>query len=103
MLRIKKNDTVVVLTGRDKGKRGAVLEVDVDKDLVKVAGIQMLTKHVKPRRQGETGGIRKMEGYIHLSNVMLVSPHDSKPCRVNFKVLENGTKVRVCNRTKQEI
>ena len=103
MMRIKKNDTVFVLTGKDKGKRGTVLEVEREKSLIKVAGIAMLTKHYKARRQGETSGIRKQEGYINLSNVMLVSPIDSKPCRVNFKILENGTKVRVCNRTKQVI
>ena len=54
MMRIKKNDTVLVLTGRDKGKRGTVLEVVPDQDLVKVAGIAMVTKHFKPRKQGET-------------------------------------------------
>lgn len=102
MMRIKKNDTVLVLTGRDKGKRGTVLEVVPDQDLVKVAGIAMVTKHFKPRKQGETGGIRKQEGYINASNVMLVST-DGKPCRVNFKVQEDGKKVRVCNRTKDVI
>ncbi len=101
MLRIKKNDTVIVLTGKDKGKRGTVLEVVTDKNLVKVAGVAMLTKHYKARRSGEVSSIKKQEGYINLSNVMLISPLDSKPCRVNFKVLEDGTKVRVCNRTKQ--
>lgn len=101
MMRIKKNDTVLVLTGRDKGKRGTVLEVLTDRNKVKVSGVAMLTKHYKARRQGETSAIRKQEGYIHLSNVMLISPADSKPTRVNFKTLEDGTKVRVSNRTKQ--
>jgi large subunit ribosomal protein L24 len=101
MMRIKKNDTVVVLTGRDKGKKGTVIEVLSDKDLVKVAGIAIVTKHYKARRQGEVSSIKKQEGFIHLSNVMLISPTDSKPSRVNFKVMEDGTKVRVSNRTKQ--
>ncbi len=102
MMRIKKNDTVLILTGKDKGKRGTVLEVDLDKDLVKVAGIAMMTKHYKARKQGEASSIKKQEGYIHASNVMLISS-DKKPCRVNFKVLEDGKKVRVCNRTKEVI
>lgn len=101
MMRIKKNDTVLVLTGRDKGKKGTVIEVLSDKNKVKVAGIAMHTKHYKARRQGETSTIKRQEGYIHLSNVMLISPTDSKPTRVNFKTLEDGTKVRVSNRTKQ--
>ncbi len=102
MMRIKKNDTVLVLTGRDKGKRGTVLEVVTDKGLVKVAGIAMVTKHYKARKQGEVSAIKKQEGYINASNVMLISS-DKKPCRVNFKVLEDGKKVRVCNRTKEII
>lgn len=102
MMRIKKNDTVLVLTGRDRGKRGTVLEVLADKGLVKVAGISMVTKHYKARKQGETSAIKRQEGYIHASNVMLISS-DKKPCRVNFKILEDGKKVRVCNRTKEII
>lgn len=101
-MRIKKNDTVYVLTGKDKGKQGIILAIDPDKNLVKVKGIALLTKHVKARRQGEVSAIKQEEGYINISNVMLVAP-DNKPCRVNFKVLENGKKVRVCNRTQQII
>ncbi len=101
MLRIKRNDTVIVLTGRDKGKQGTVLELDLEKSLVKVGGIAMHTKHYKAKRQGETSSIRRQEGFINLSNVMLVSPTDSKPCRVAFKVLEDGKKVRISARTKQ--
>lgn len=103
MMRIKKNDTVLVLTGRDKGKKGMVLEVLIEKNLVKVAGIALVTKHYKAKRQGEVSAIKKQEGYVNLSNVMLVSPTDSKPTRVNFKVLEDGSKVRVSNRTKEVI
>lgn len=102
MNRIKKNDTVLVLTGRDKGKKGTVLDVQSDKDLVKVAGIAIVTKHYKARKQGEVSSIKKQEGYIHASNVMLIST-DGKPCRVNFKVQEDGKKVRVCNRTKDVV
>lgn len=102
MMRIKKNDTVYVLTGKDKGKHGTVLDIIAEKNLVKVKGVALLTKHVKARRQGEVSAIKQEEGYINMSNVMLVGP-DNKPCRVNFKVLEGGKKVRVCNRTQQVI
>ncbi len=101
MLRIKRNDTVIILTGRDKGKQGTVIDLDQKNSRVKVAGIAMQTKHYKARRQGETSTMKRQEGFISLSNVMLVSPTDSKPCRVSFKVLEDGKKVRVSARTKQ--
>lgn len=99
MMRIRRNDTVQIMTGRDKGKRGLVLEVDRDKGLVKVAGLGMVTKHLKARRQGETPTIRKMESFINLSNVMLVS--DSKPTRVGIQVQEDGKRVRIDKRTKK--
>lgn len=103
MERIKKNDKVIILTGKDKGKQGIVLDINPKKNLVKVQNVAVVTKHVKARKQGQVSNIIKEEGYIDLSNVMLVSPIDSKPTRINFKVLENGNKVRVCNRTKENI
>lgn len=98
MMRIRRNDTVLVITGRDKGKKGTVIEVDRTKGLVKVAGIGMITKHQKARRQGETPAIKKLESFINLSNVMLVA--DSKPTRVGIQVQEDGTRVRIAKRTK---
>jgi large subunit ribosomal protein L24 len=103
MMRIKKNDTVVIITGPDKGKQGKVIDIKHDKNLVKVKGIALVTKHAKARKQGEVSAIKKIERFIDASNVMLISPVDSKPCRVNFKVLEDGKKVRTCNRTKEII
>ena len=101
MMRIRRNDTVQVLTGKDKGKQGTVVDINIDKGLIKVAGIAMVTKHQKARRQGETPSIKKKESFINLSNVMLVSPADGKPCRVGFMIQEDGTKVRVCKRTNK--
>lgn len=101
MMRIKKNDTVVVLTGKDKGKQGLVIDILPKKGKVKVKGIAIATHHVKARRQGDVAGIKQEEGYIDLSNVMPVDPSVSKPCRVNSKILDNGTKVRVSNRTQE--
>lgn len=98
MKRIKKNDTVVVITGKDKGKKGQVIDIISDKNLVKVKGIALVTKHIKAKKQGEQSGIKKLESYINISNVMPIAK-DNKPCRVSFKKLENGKKVRVCHRT----
>jgi large subunit ribosomal protein L24 len=103
MMRIKKNDLVIVLTGKDKKKQGKVIEVDNSSNKVKVEGIALLTKHVKARKQNEFSAIKKVESFIDLSNVMLVSPIDLKPTRVNYKILDDGRKVRICNRTKEVI
>ena len=103
MMRIRRNDTVIVLTGRDKGKRGLVVDVNTDKGLIKVAGIALVTKHQKARRQNEVSSIKKMETFINLSNVMLVSPADGKPTRVGFMLQDDGSKVRMCKRTKKAL
>lgn len=96
--RVKQNDTVMVISGKDKGKTGKVIEVLPEKNLVKVQNIAVVTRHVKARRQGEVAGIKKEEGFINLSKVMPIC--DGKPTRVNTKMLENGTSVRVSNKGK---
>ena len=92
-LHIKKNDQVIVISGDDKGKRGKVLEVSPKEGKVIVEGAGMVSKHVKPRRQGETGGIIKVEGAIIASKVAL---YCSKGVRAKYNVQENGDKERVC-------
>lgn len=95
MNRIRKGDDVVVLTGRDKGKRGTVLQV-MENSRVLVDNINVVKKHVKPNpNKGETGGIIEKEALIQLSNVALFNPNTKKADRVGFKVLEDGQKVRV--------
>lgn len=79
--RIKKNDLVVVIAGKDKKKQGKVLEVLPVEGKVKVEGVNILTKHTKARRQGETSTIAKVEGYIDISNVMPIDPASNKPKR----------------------
>lgn len=101
MLRIKKNDTVMVTTGKDKGKTGQVIELDLKHDRVKVRGIAVAVCHVKARRQGETSSIKKEEGYIHLSNVMPIAPSTGKPTRVQIKQSENGQKERIAAGTHE--
>ena len=95
-LHVKTGDTAVVLSGKEKGKRGKVLSVDVKKGMVVLEGINMLTCHVKPRRQGETGGIVKREGALRACKVMRVCPKCDKPTRPANKLLADGKKAAVC-------
>ncbi|MCD7727342.1 MAG: 50S ribosomal protein L24 [Ruminococcus sp.] len=95
-LHIKTGDTVVVLSGKDKGKKGKVLQVSPKERKVIVEGINMCTKHVKPRRQGEAGGIVKAEAAMYACKVMPVCPKCGKPTRVGHKILDDGSKVRIC-------
>lgn len=95
MERIKKGDQVVVLTGRDRGKRGSVLR-RVDKDHVLVEGINRVKKHQRPNpMKNQPGGIIDKEMPIHVSNVSLLNPQTQKADRVGFKLLDDGRKVRV--------
>lgn len=89
---VKSEDTVVILTGRDKGKQGKVLEVSPSEQKVIVEGCNIVSKHVKPRRMGETGGIVKAESPIYACKVQLVCPKCKKPTRVGHKVSEDGKK-----------
>ena len=93
---VKKGDTVMIISGDDKGKKGKVLEVSPKEGKVIVEGINMVTKHVKPRRMGEQGGIVKAEAPIYACKVMVVCPKCNKPTRVGHSVDKDGNKVRVC-------
>lgn len=73
----------MVISGDDRGKQGVVIGIKRDKQRIRVEGVNMCTRHVKPKRQGEKGTIVKEEGYIHISNVMPIRSSDNKPCRVN--------------------
>ena len=95
MNRIKKGDDVIVIAGKDKGKRGNVLRV-LDNGRVMVDGINIVKKHVRPNPQaGETGGIVEQEAAMDISNISLFDPASGKASRVGIKVLEDGKKVRV--------
>jgi large subunit ribosomal protein L24 len=102
-LRIRTDDEVVVITGKDKGKTGKVLRVDFESDRIFVEGINIRTRHVKPTPgSSEPGGIVKDEGPIHVSNVSLVDPKDGKPTRVRTEI-RDGRKVRVGVRSGEVI
>lgn len=102
-LHIKKNDTVVVLAGQDKGKTGKVLKVLVDENLALVEGVNMVSKSTKPSAKNPQGGIVKQEAPIHISNLSLVDPKSGKPTRVGIKVTEDGKKVRIAKKSGEEI
>jgi len=95
MQKIKKGDDVIVVTGKDKGKRGSVLHIYQD-NTVTVESCNLAKKHVKPNpNTGETGGIVEKEMPMHMSNIALFNPATGKADRVGFKVLEDGRKVRI--------
>jgi large subunit ribosomal protein L24 len=98
MQKIRKGDSVQVIRGTDRGKRGRVLAVDLKGSRVRVEGVRMQTQHMKPGRKGaRQGGIIEQEGYVHVSNVMLVNPADDKPSRARVEV-RGGRHVRVFTR-----
>ena len=99
---IKKDDKVVVISGKDKGKEGKVLSAAPKTGKVIVEGVNVASKHMKPKKQGEQGGIIKMETPIYACKVMVVCPKCGKPTRVAHKV-ENGKSVRVCKKCGAEL
>ena len=101
-MNIKKDDKVVVLSGKDKGKEGKILSADPKAMKVIVEGVNVATKHQKPRQQGQEGGIIKVETPIYVSKVQLVCPKCGKATRVAHKITD-GKKVRVCKKCGAEI
>ena len=101
-MRIKKGDQVVVLTGREKGKSGEVLRVDLERNRVLVQGVNMVKRHGRAT-QTSPGGINQYEAMLHASNVSLIDPDTSKPTRVGYKTLDDGRKVRFAKRSGEVI
>ena len=96
---VRKGDTVVVVAGKERGKKGKVLRVIPEKGRVVVERLNLIKKHQRPTQKVRQGGIIEREGSIHLSNVMLVDPSSEKPTRVGMKALADGKKVRVARRS----
>ena len=101
-MNVKKGDTVIVLSGKDKGKKGKVLSANPKAEKVVVEGVNVASHHRKPRKQGETGGIVKREAAIAACKVQVVCPKCSKATRVAHKI-ENGKKTRVCKHCGAEL
>lgn len=100
---VRKGDTVMVVAGKERGKRGKVLRVFPEKSRVVVERINMIKKHQRPTQKLRQGGIIEREGSIHLSNVMLVDPTSDKPTRIGMKALADGKKVRVAKKSGEII
>ena len=97
--RVRKGDSVVVITGSDRGKRGEVLRVMPKENRAVVQGVNIAKRHTKATGMGQPGGIVEKEASIHLSNIMLVDPKTDKPTRVGFRTMDGGDKVRVARAT----
>jgi large subunit ribosomal protein L24 len=102
-LHVKKDDTVFVITGKDKGKKGRVIAAYPRENRVLVEGVNLVKKHAKPSQQNPQGGIVTQEAPIHVSNVMLIDPKSGEPTRIGYKVLDNGKKVRVAKKSGEVI
>lgn len=101
-MKIKKGDTVQVLSGNDKGKTGTVLEIMPKVDKVVAKGINVRRKHIKPKKQGQEGGILSIECPVHASKLGVVCPKCNKPVRVGFSI-EKDKKIRVCKKCGEKL
>ena len=102
-LHIKKGDTVIVISGNNKGAKGRVLEVIRKTDRAIVEGVNMIRKHTKPNAETPQGGIIEKEAPVHISNLMLVDPKTGKPTRVGRKLNDDGKLVRISKKSGEEI
>lgn len=100
-LSVKKNDTVLVKSGDEKGKRGRVLSVFPGEGKIVIEGVNIIKKHMKPSKKYSQGGIIEKEAPLRISNVMLVCSKCDKPTRIGHKVLESGAKVRMCKKCEE--
>ena len=100
-MKIKKGDTVQVITGNDSGKTGRVIKVFLDKERVVIEGVNMVKKHARPTKDNPQGGIIEKEASIHISNIMMLA--GGKPTRVGYKTLEDGRKVKFAKTTGEVI
>ncbi|MBQ7005528.1 MAG: 50S ribosomal protein L24 [Clostridia bacterium] len=96
---VKTGDTVVVINGKDRGAKGKVMQVSPSEGKVIVQGVNIVSKHVKPRKMGEAGGIIKAEAALYASKVQLVCPKCGRPTRVGHAINEKGKKMRVCKKS----
>jgi large subunit ribosomal protein L24 len=102
-MRIKTDDTVLITSGKDKGKKGRVTRVDPKRRKVFVENLNIIKRHQRPRSMNEQGGIIEKEGPIDVSNVALLDPSDDKPTRVGVRKADDGSRVRFSKRTDKNI
>ncbi|MCJ7791013.1 MAG: 50S ribosomal protein L24 [Dehalococcoidia bacterium] len=102
-MKIRKNDTVIVIAGKDRGKKGKVRRAFPNEDKVVVEGLNMIKRHSRARRAARQAGIIELEAPIHVSNVMLLCDKCGKPTRVSFRFLADGKRARICNSCREVI
>jgi large subunit ribosomal protein L24 len=102
-MKIQKNDNVIIIAGKDKGKKGKVRQVLPKTNRLMVEGFNLAKRHSRTKGQAKQGGIIELEAPMDVSNVMLVCPKCSKPARVGYKVMPDGKKMRLCQSCKETI
>lgn len=102
-MHVKKDDSVIVITGKDKGKKGRVIAAYPRQNRVLIEGVNMVKKHARPSQANPQGGIIEQEAAIHVSNVMHIDPKSGKVTRIGYKVLDNGKKVRIAKKSGEVI
>jgi len=102
-VQIRKNDSVIVIGGKERGKTGKVLRVMPDKDAMIIERLNMVKRHTKPRGPQQPGGIVEKEAAIHASNIMILCDKCNAPVRVGHKVLADGKKIRICRRCNEAL
>jgi large subunit ribosomal protein L24 len=102
-MKIRKNDTVIVIAGKERGKKGKVRRALLNENRVIVEGLNMIKRHSRARRATRQAGIIELEAPIHVSNVMLLCDKCGKPTRVSFRFLADGKRVRICNSCQEVI
>lgn len=100
-MKIRRNDSVAVIAGKDRGKKGRVLQIFPETGRILVEAVNYRKVHRRPTRDNPKGGIVQMEGSLSISNVMLVCPRCGKPARIGFTFLSDGTKQRICKKCKE--
>jgi large subunit ribosomal protein L24 len=102
-VQIRKNDSVMVIAGKERGKTGKVLRVLLDKDAVIIERTNMVKRHTKPRGPQQPGGIVEKEARIHASNIMIMCDKCNAPVRIGHKILADGDKIRICRRCQEAL
>ena len=102
-MKIRKNDTIIVIAGKDRGKKGKVRRAFPNEDRVVVEGLNMIKRHSRARRAARQAGIIELEAPIQVSNVMLLCDKCGKPTRISFRFLTDGKRVRICNSCREVI
>jgi large subunit ribosomal protein L24 len=103
LVQIRKNDSVMVIAGKERGKTGKVLRVVTDKDAVIVERLNIVKRHTKPRGPQQSGGIIEKEAAIHASNIMIMCDNCNAPVRMGRKILADGKKIRICRRCQEAL